>query len=125
MARARRHHPPGMVDGPDLGDEPLEPWRPAPLRAGFVIEEAALGADADLAGLDAPGGRIVRSRLDGVALAGAVLPSLALTDVEVCDSDLSGVRLAGARLRRVRFAGCRMTGLDAAELDAEEVQLER
>ena len=111
----------GARAAPDLPDEPLAPWEPAPPAAGFAIEQARLDAAPGLAGLDATGGRIEQCELDGTSLAGSRLRSLALIDVVARRIDTSNADWRGASLRRVVFEACRMTGFSATELDAEDV----
>src|SRR4051812_21222014 len=110
-----------MPDEPDVADEHLDDWTPAPLAQGFVIEDARLRDDAGLAGTSAALGRISSSTLDGVALTGARLRSLSMIDVIARDVDASNADWTGARLNRVVFERCRLTGLALAELEADDV----
>ena len=109
------------VDEPDVADEHLDDWTPAPLAGGFVIEDARVRDDADLSETDATAGRIAASTLDGVALRGSRLRSLSLIDVIARDIDASNADWTGARCTRVAFERCRLTGLRMAELEADEV----
>jgi uncharacterized protein YjbI with pentapeptide repeats len=108
-------------DVPDVDDERLRAWEPAPLERGFEIDDARIGGDAGLARSAAGGGRIRHSRLAGADLTGARLRALELVDVIATDVDAANADWTGARLRRVLFERCRMTGFNAAGLDAENV----
>ena len=110
-----------MIERPDVVDEELEEWAAAPLRAGFVIEDALVGA-ADWSGAAAAGGRVLRSRLDGVRCAGSRMRSLRLVDVIVRDADLSNADWGAAELQRVVFERCRMTGFGGAGLQGADVE---
>ncbi len=76
---------------------------------------------AELTDLRAPGGRIIRCRLDRVALTRSRLRSLNLTDVILHGVEASGGDWTGGRLRRVVFDGCRLAGLQLAEIEADDV----
>jgi hypothetical protein len=60
----------GATEEPDVVDEELRAWEPEPLEAGFEIEGARLGEAVDLTDLAVSGGKLARSRLEGVRLAG-------------------------------------------------------
>jgi uncharacterized protein YjbI with pentapeptide repeats len=111
-----------VIDQPDVADEELEPWTAEPLGSGFVIEDARV-ADADWGEVRAAGGRVLRSRLDGVRCGAARMRSLRLVDVIVRDADLSNADWGSAALHRVVFERCRMTGFNGSGLEAESVVL--
>jgi fluoroquinolone resistance protein len=113
----------GATEEPDVVDEELRAWEPEALEAGFEIEDARLGEAVDLSDLAASGGKIARSRLEGVRLAGSRLRSLRLVDVVVGDADVSNADWTGAQLTRVGFLRCRMTGFGGASIHAEHVTL--
>jgi fluoroquinolone resistance protein len=123
VARRARRAPVGATEAPDVVDEELRPWEPQALEAGFEIEDVRLGESVDLTDLVASGGRVARSRLEGVRLAGSQLRSLRLVDVVVSDADVSNADWTGARVTRVVFERCRMTGFGGASLQAEHVTL--
>jgi fluoroquinolone resistance protein len=106
-----------MPAEPDLVDEELDAWS-GTLGARFEIEDALVSGE--FADVRAAGGRILRSRLERVALTGARLRSLALTDVIAHGVEASGGDWAGARLRRVVFEGARLAGLQLVEADVED-----
>jgi uncharacterized protein YjbI with pentapeptide repeats len=118
MARRRE---PGAVLAPQVSDEEVEPWKERALDHEFGIEDASITGTEALEGLDAAGGRIARSRLTAIGLAGSRLRSLTLTDVEAVEVDTSNADLTGARLERVLFTGGRMTGVQLAESDLRDV----
>jgi uncharacterized protein YjbI with pentapeptide repeats len=107
-----------MPAKPDVVAEELSPWSGA-LEARFEIEDALVAGE--FAEVRAAGGRILRSRLERVALTGARLRSLTLTDVIARGVEASGGDWASARLRRVVFEGARLAGLQLVEAEAEDV----
>lgn len=107
-----------MPTTPDVIDAELEPWA-GELAAGFVIEDALVRGE--FTGVRAAGGRVLRSRLDKVALTGSRLRSLALTDVIAGGLEASGGDWASATLRRVVVEGGRLAGLQLTEAEAEGV----
>jgi uncharacterized protein YjbI with pentapeptide repeats len=106
---------------PDVIDDRLGPWEPAPLATGFVIEHARVDGGVGFADLRVSGGRVEQSRLDGVSMTGSRLRSLTLLDAVFKDVDASNADWTGARLKRVVFDGCRMTGFGGFEVEAEDV----
>jgi fluoroquinolone resistance protein len=103
---------------PDVVEEELSPWT-GTLAGGFLLEDALVtGAFEELR---AAGGRILRSRLDHVALTASRLRSLALTDVIAAGVEASGGDWSGAALRRVEFDNCRLAGLRLTQATAEDV----
>ena len=103
---------------PDVVEEELSPWT-GTLAGGFLLEDALVtGAFEELR---AAGGRILRSRLDHVALTASRLRSLALTDVIAAGVEASGGDWSGAALRRVEFDNCRLAGLRLIQATAEDV----
>src|SRR3954452_14665190 len=72
--RVERRRDAGATEAPDVLEEALEDWEPRTLAARFEIEDARLGG-ADLSGVSAAGGRVARSRLDGVNLSGSRMRS--------------------------------------------------
>jgi fluoroquinolone resistance protein len=108
-----------MPAKPDLPDDGLSPWAGEALSSGFEIEDMLVSGSFQEA--RAAGGRILRSRLERVALTGARLRSLVLTDVLASGLEASGGDWTGGRLRRVEFAGGRLAGLQLVEADVEDV----
>lgn len=106
-----------MPAKPDVSDDDLERWSGA-LAPGFAIEDALV--EASLGEVRAAGGRILRSRLEKVALTGARLRSLALTDVFARGLEASGGDWGSAALRRVEFEGARLSGLQLVQAEAED-----
>ena len=121
MSPRSRRQAIGAHEAPDVVDDELDEWAPAPLGAGFVIEDALLADGVDLDGADATGVAIKRTRVRGARLAGTRLRSLALIDVAIEDVDAGNAQWTGARLERVVFERCRLTGFTAPELEASEV----
>ena len=111
-----------MRERPDVSDEDLEPWDGSPLAGGFEIEDA-LVSETVWEGVSAAGGRVLRSRLNGVRASGSRMRSVRLVDTIVSDADLSNADWGAAELRRVVFERCRMTGFGAAGVKGEDVVL--
>ena len=111
----------GVAQPPDIDAEYLEPWTPGALGRHLDLEDALVGADEDLSGVDQTEASLLRVRVSGTPMRTTRLRSLRMTDVEAQGVDGSNSDWRGARLWRVAFAGCRLTGLALVEAQISDV----
>ncbi len=111
----------GATAPADVDLDELVPAGGGPLESGFEVEDARLGPDADLAGVDAGSGLFARVRFDGARLGGSRMRGVSLSDVVAQRVEGSNADWSGASMTRVEWDDARLTGMQFAEANLRDV----
>jgi len=105
----------------DLDLDELTPVGGGLFESGFEIEDARLGHDAQLGGIDAGSGLFARVRFDGAQLGGSRMRGVSLRDVVAKRVEGSNADWSGASMTRVEWDDARLTGMQFAEANLRDV----